>query len=770
MLTHSRSVVFALTLLVLGLTTVLAAAVPPLHARVSHVDESALVRGPEDEDWAFVTVNALILPGDTLWADKEGTLEVEFTGGTFLRMVDGSRVDIESLPPDGTFQASVGSFYVQRVSRSTGAIFFETPVSRVEVERDSQVRFDVLSDGATTVSVRWGRATIRGGFSNPMVVEQGRRSYIDPGYAPSIPVPFDLAAEDAFDTWNRDRARLLALGTEHVRFIETSAPYEPLGVADLNTYGEWISVDYDYYWRPTFVDGFVPYRSGYWSYAAASGYAWVGYHPFSYITSHYGYWSHHDRYGWLWEYHDAYAPAYVTAMRYGDYFLWAPISRYGYPVHHGGFRFTAGDFRFSLGACSYVRARDLFRGPATVNAFGRQQLGQVDNSDIFIWNININNADSSGARRTYTTPLRSFTPERSIRGFSTARTVRGNARERAAQLESTVTRARPELSSSRTVRSSPTPSRAENRRASVRTIRISRAASTESQSTVSRATRAAANTRTLTSATRRARFTNDDVGDARPLQQYHPSTWTGRTESAARTNTPSSVRGTRRTNAPTQSSRAASTWATRESTATTRSIRTGSSASAPSARATTPGPPRQSRGGASNVTRTNHRPSTRTTGTSRVRESAPSPAPRASSSSRIGPSTVSRSEPSPLIRSARSTARGSRSSSASGGSTRESRVAAPPARTSRSTGPSISRATRRPSRQPSARASSSPSPSRSRSSSASTQRPRGSQPQVSQSSPRRSSARVSSPSTGRSQAGRSPSSGSTGRSRTRTRR
>lgn len=177
-----------------------------MYARVSFGSGGAMVKGFGDADWSYASVNTLILPGDTLWVDKTGTLEVEMSGGTFLRLADGSKAEVVAAPPEAAIRGWIGAFYVQRVRRSTGAMVFQTPVCSVEADQDTQARFDILSTGATTVSVRWGQATVRGDTGQPVLLQTGQRSYIDPGYLPSDPVPFDRAEEDAFDAWNRERS------------------------------------------------------------------------------------------------------------------------------------------------------------------------------------------------------------------------------------------------------------------------------------------------------------------------------------------------------------------------------------------------------------------------------------------------------------------------------------------------------------------------------------------------------------------------------------
>ncbi len=332
----------------------LAGAEDVMHGRVSFTDQSALVKGTDDADWSYAGVNSLIMPGDTVWADEQSALEIEFSGGTFLRLADGSKLDVVETPPNALFIGATGSFYVQRVRRSPGDVTFDTPVGAIEVAPDSQVRVDILEEGATTVTVRWGTATINAEGGAPVTLGTGERSFIDPGFLPSTPVVFDRAQEDQFDTWNRTRARDLAEGSTGTPIqSQYSNGTPPMGVSDLNGYGDWVTVDSTSYWRPSTPD-YVPYRYGSWSYVPAQGYVWVDYYPWAYCTSHYGYWNYLPTYGWCWSYAGYYRPAYAYTLHYGDRFVWAPLNVYGYPVCYDSYAsFYVGGIGFSYGFSSY---------------------------------------------------------------------------------------------------------------------------------------------------------------------------------------------------------------------------------------------------------------------------------------------------------------------------------------------------------------------------------------------------------------------------------
>ena len=429
-------IAMGLFLSILLTVATLASAQELMHARISFENGNSMVKGSDDADWSYATINTIVMPGDTLWVDKEGTLELEMSSGTFFRMADGSKADIVSLPPSGSVQLWTGSFYVQRINRSSGDIVLQTPVCKVSVDPDSQVRMDIIGNGATTVSVRWGRAVIRTEGGADVAVNRGERSYVDPGYLPSEPAPFDLSAEDDFDTWNRERGRLLAVGSDAVP-PPVGIKSEPIGLYDLAPYGEWVYVDSAYYWRPTVVTDFVPYRYGHWSFIPGCGYNWVGDYPFSYVTCHYGRWRHHDSYGWLWTWRDTWSPAWVFGVRYGPDFVWCPLDPWDRPVYFGTDYFTVGGFRMGLGVSSYCGVNDLLYGPCGVLPYTRSIYRDWPSTEINIWNINVGSRERRPFPYHHDTSIevRDYSPHRVIRGPEEFGHGRELARARVATLE-----------------------------------------------------------------------------------------------------------------------------------------------------------------------------------------------------------------------------------------------------------------------------------------------------------------------------------------------
>ncbi len=413
-----------------------------MHARVSYDVGSGLIKGTQDAEWSHAPINTLVLPGDTLWADQGGTVEMEFPAGSFLRMADGSKAEVRAMPPSAAVRGWQGAFYIQRLQRSTGAFVFETPTCTLDILSNSCVRIDVVENGATTVSVHWGQATVRGNSGGVATVREGFRTWVDPGLLPASPAMFDRSVTDVFDSWNREQNREL---TQGVQTLPKTVQIQDntLGVSTLSRYGEWVYVDNRSYWRPTIVTDYVPYRHGSWSHVTTVGSVWVGDYPFSYTTSHYGRWHHHASYGWIWSYDPVWSPAWAATVRCGDYFVWAPIGYDYRPVVYDTAYFDIGGVHFSLSACSYAPATHLYYGSRYVMPIQRTIVHYIQQRprEINIWNIGPSH--HTRVRVPYNdsvTRVRDYNPRRSIRGPVSTGDTSYVAKKRVRSLESSIGR------------------------------------------------------------------------------------------------------------------------------------------------------------------------------------------------------------------------------------------------------------------------------------------------------------------------------------------
>ncbi len=408
-----------------------------LHGRVSYDTKGILVKGAADKDWERATINTLLMPGDSLWVDQGGLSEVELSGGTFLRLADGSKAELKALPPAADVRGWMGSFYVQRVSRSQGSLVITTPSCQVDVPIDSCVRVDVDEKGGATVSVRWGGAEVRTEAGAPVRLAEAQRLWVDPGYLPSDPTGFDRAENDSFDQWNGERASVLANGYQTLpKEVEIAAPV--VGVSDLGSYGEWVYVDSRPCWRPTVVADYVPYRYGCWNYSPAFGNVWVGAYPFCYVTSHYGRWNYASSYGWCWSYDPVWSPAWATTVCAGDYLMWAPMGYDYRPVMMGtSAYFGIGGVNFCMSSTSWMPMSYVTTGWAPVSPCSpwfADTVCTLPTTQINIWNIygdgghhgggHPGGGDGHDGPRPHPSPFdsnvfheRDYNPPRSIRGM-----------------------------------------------------------------------------------------------------------------------------------------------------------------------------------------------------------------------------------------------------------------------------------------------------------------------------------------------------------------
>lgn len=104
---------------------------------------------------------------------------------------------------------------------------------------------------------------------------------------------------------------------------------------ELAEWGDVIMIGGVEYWKPylvrdAFHSSWEPYANGYLYDDEVDGLVWVSQDPWGFITEHYGYWRHHERYGFVWRplYPIAWRP-YVATIFYdgsGAIHSWCPFS------------------------------------------------------------------------------------------------------------------------------------------------------------------------------------------------------------------------------------------------------------------------------------------------------------------------------------------------------------------------------------------------------------------------------------------------------------
>ncbi len=415
----------------------------PLHGRVSYDAESTLIKGVDDEDWSRATLNTLVLTGDTLWVDKGGSTEIEFPEGVFLRMADASKAKIVQISPELSIYGITGSFYIERVFRSSGVVRLTTPSCRITFDPNTCARVDIGESGTTRISTRWGKVYVTTERGGNEVVSSGKQCWVDVGYLPSEVVSFATTEMDTFDRWNQGRSELLSAPIKTPpKYVEVTS--KTIGYTDLSGYGDWVLIKERYYWRPTVVVNYVPYRTGYWTYVPAIGSVWIETYPFGYITTHYGRWVYYDSYGWVWGYDPVWSPAWVATIRCGDYFVWSPVDFYCRPVRVStGVSFAVGGLNFYVGASSYVPATYVYTSPYYIAPVAPTVVNYIitNPTNVYIWNIE--RYPSPRVRIPYQTTMpmvRDYNPPRTIRGIPQYNSTGMLARARVDELETYFTR------------------------------------------------------------------------------------------------------------------------------------------------------------------------------------------------------------------------------------------------------------------------------------------------------------------------------------------
>jgi len=306
-------------------------------ARISDVRGSLAVRGPDDDDVSYVERNAVIRHADVLWTDDDGRAEIELERGAWIRMAEGTKLEIRALPPSAEFRIWTGSVYLDLSDRVVGQTLLKTPVGDLELERNSVARVDLDGAEGARFSVYSGGGRVRTDSGAAIRIGAGERLYLDSGRGTTEPQRFNRDELDGFDRYQRDRVDY---------FISRPLPRELsediVGARDLNDYGTWVSVENTTYWRPRCEPSWRPYSAGYWSYIPGCGYTWIDYSPWGYTTSHYGRWSYRPVYGWLWSPGYRWAPSYVYWSTYGDYCGWAPLDPWDRPCYYGNSGFSLG--------------------------------------------------------------------------------------------------------------------------------------------------------------------------------------------------------------------------------------------------------------------------------------------------------------------------------------------------------------------------------------------------------------------------------------------
>lgn len=305
----------ALALLALAGLPAFAQNDPPDQAgRVSSITGTVSVQPAGSDDWGQVYPNLPLGPGDRLFTDQDGRVEIQI-GQTYLRVGPNTDITLVNESPETiNFGIAQGAVHVRSFGLWQGQnIDLSTPSGDARLDQAGEFRVDVLPDqGAAIFSSFANGLDITGaaGFAQPMGNWQSLELA---GTNPVYPQWLQLNGPDSLDSWSQQRDRQI-LNAVSYRYLSP----EVAGGADLDAYGQWVpDTDYGPVWFPGNVEaGWQPYRNGHWLNRDPWGWVWVEDEPWGYAPFHYGRWiSYRGRWGWVpgpREQHPVWSPALVV--------------------------------------------------------------------------------------------------------------------------------------------------------------------------------------------------------------------------------------------------------------------------------------------------------------------------------------------------------------------------------------------------------------------------------------------------------------------------
>ncbi len=334
-------------------------------ARIRYVEDGVTLQRASEPAAEEAGPNLPFLPGDRIWTDDRGRIELQFPDGSVARVDSRSKLDFVAIDGDENERVVLrlwaGAMILRAGGRGAASFAVETPAGLVEAGESSLLRVD-FDEGEARVSVYDGEATVEGSRGGVVDVAAGERTFLSRGDAPEAARAFDARRTDDFDDWSVERESREAVADGDRRALPPEvAPY----AGELEANGSWDYVsEIGLVWRPSVGAGWQPYENGRWDWSSY-GWVWVAGEPWGWATSHYGRWGYSEGAGWYWMPGSVWAPAWVSWAIGDDYVGWSPLGRGDVPVSmdrgHAVPRGTAAPSSWIYARKSDVRAPDLTR-------------------------------------------------------------------------------------------------------------------------------------------------------------------------------------------------------------------------------------------------------------------------------------------------------------------------------------------------------------------------------------------------------------------------
>ena len=300
-------------------------------ARISQIEGDVLVQTNETGiEWVAASINVPLLSGDKIWVPDNGSSEMQFLGGSYIRAGKNTGLDITKLNRDSqgnTTQIALtqGRTYIYYNGSSDNKSLFQVDTPLVSAMAYSSAIFDlfVYEDGYAEVSVIKGTVYVEGQHGNTKV-DMGYMLSVSAGkHAELLP----RRLNDGWLSWNLSRDSLIAQKGTSVRYLPPTL--DDYG-ADFDKYGHWVHTPaYGYVWSPRItVNAWAPYRDGRWVWRNGD-YVWVSYEPWGWVPYHYGRWGFTVGIGWFWvppALNDVFwGPGFVAWINTPTYVSWVPL-------------------------------------------------------------------------------------------------------------------------------------------------------------------------------------------------------------------------------------------------------------------------------------------------------------------------------------------------------------------------------------------------------------------------------------------------------------
>jgi len=282
--------------------------------RLSYLEGQVSFWRPGAGDWSQAQINTALAPGDQLYIDGSGNLELQVGTRAFVRGGRDAQIGLETQEPDFLrFKVTSGQVSFDLRTLAPGrTVEVDTPHGAFTMNHEGYYRLDVSDQRTTFVTRRAGRAAVATAAGDAVPMQPDESVVID-GPAEKALVFQAAPAMDAWDTWNYNRTdAVLEAGSK--RYLSPGT----YGAADLDRYGSWrVLPTYGPVWVPAGVAAdWAPYSTGNWMYDTYYGWTWVDTAPWGWAPYHYGRWVHANSY-WCWApgpvvHRAVYAPALVA--------------------------------------------------------------------------------------------------------------------------------------------------------------------------------------------------------------------------------------------------------------------------------------------------------------------------------------------------------------------------------------------------------------------------------------------------------------------------